>query len=256
MVLTMITRRSNIASPLARNADSGDWILPGAQNAYDGGRRALRAGFYGPARAIFGALLPHEPHHVEVGVALARTELAAGHPATAEVVLKSLPESALRLPTTQIILAECSVARGEVSAGLARAFSCTEANPRHSHGRYLMARLMWLGGQEAHAEVQFLSLATDPEVGARSCAWAVFCGWRQGHRDEVAELFANLRTDDVVSEGMREFAHRAFDEPWVPSELVDPRARERCADIWCDLYHRQYAAIRPNPHFAEAGILV
>lgn len=242
-------------SELPRNL-ARDWNLPGGKAAYEGGRRALRAGFYEPARTIFGALLPHEPDRLEVGVGLARTELAAGHPAFAELVLESLGETANRQPTVQILRAECALQRGDIATGLSLAFASSESNPRHSHGRFLAARLLWLGGQESQAEVQFLSMAADPEVGARCCAWAVFCGWHQGHREEVAELFANLRIDDVVSEGLREFGHRALGEPWTPSEFVDPVAREICADTWNDYYHRQYARIRPKPSFAKGRILV
>lgn len=232
------------------------WNLPGAQAAYEGGRRALRAGFYEPARAIFGALLPHEPDHLDVGLSLARTELADGHPVFAASILDSLGEKASRQPSFQVLLAECALRRGDAPLALSRAFACSDAYPRNSLVRYLVARLSWLGGQEAQAEVQFLSMAADPDVGARSCAWAVFCGWRQGHRDEVSALLANLRADDVVCEGLREFGHHAFGEPWVPSDRVDAVSRAVYADAWHDLFHRQQASIRSRPAFATSCHLV
>lgn len=242
------------ATPATHSAAS--WNLPGAQAAYEGGRRALRAGFYEPARAIFGALLPHEPDHLEVGISLARTELASGHPVFAESIFDSLDEKAFHLPSLHALRAECALRRGDAPQALLRAFACAEAFPRNPHARYLVARLSWLGGQEAQAEVQFLSLAADSEVGARSCAWAVFCGWRQGHHDEVSALLANLRTDDVVCEGLREFRHLAFGEPWEPTDRVEPAARATCANAWSDLFHRQHASIRSRPAFASGCLLV
>jgi len=231
------------------------WNLPGAQIAYEGGRRALRAGFYEPARSIFGALLPHEPDHPEVGLSLARTELAAGNPVYAELTLESLDAAVRRNPTVQVLLAECALQLGEISQGLSRSFACIEAFPQHSLGRFLAARLLWLGGQEDQAEFQFLSMAADPGVGARSCAWAVFCGWRKGQRDLVSDLLANLRTDDVVCEGLREFGHRALGIPWIASDRVESLARQVCADAWNDLFHRRHASISARPAFAGGRLL-
>lgn len=237
-------------------SNTATWNLPGAQAAYEGGCRALRAGFYEPARTIFGALLPHEPDHPEVGLSLARTELATGHPVFAASILDSLGEKVSRQPSVQVLLAECALRRGDAPSALSRAFACADAHPRNAQARYLAARLTWLGGQEGQAEVQFLSMAADPDVGARSCAWAVFCGWRQGHRAGVSDLLANLRADDVVCEGLREFGSHALGEPWVPSDLVEAASRAIYADAWNDLFHRQHAAIRSRPAFATSCHLV
>lgn len=247
---------SHLHLPVSANRRIDPWILPGAQAAYEGGRRALRAGFFEPARSIFQALLPHEPHQPEVGVLLARTELAAGHPVFAEVVLDSLGEVVSRRPDVQALRAECALRRGDVAQGLSRSFACTESFPHDAHGRHLAARLLWLGGQESQAEVQFLSLAADPEMGPRSCAWAVFCGWRHGQAEHVFDLLAHLRTDDVVCEGLREFGQGALGVPWSPSDRVEPLARQTCADAWNDLFHRRCASIRRRPAFAMGCLLV
>lgn len=242
--------------PPVSTAPHRSWNLPGAQVAYDGGLRALRAGFHGPARSIFGVLALHEPGHPEVRVALARTELAAGDPAAAERILDSLEADLRYAPTAQVLRAECALRRGDLSRGLSLSFACSEAFPRDAHGRYLAARLLWLGGQEGPAEIQFLSLAGDPEVGSRSCAWSVFCGWRQGTPEKVSALLANLRRDDVVAEGLREFGHHALGIAWAPGDRVEASVRQACADAWSDLFHRQFAAIRARPGFARGRLLL
>ena len=250
---------SNLSEPkiFARPArETKAWNLPGADVAFEGGRRALRAGVYAPARAIFQALLPHEPDHPEVLIALSRTVMESGNPKLAEVLLEGLDRKSQRTSVVQVLRAECALLRGETAKGLSRAFACAEAYPSEPHSRFLTARMLWLGGQESSAEVQFLTLASAPEVGARACAWAVFCGWRQGHREEVGDLLVNLRPDDVVCEGLREFGHRALDIPWNPSDRVDPTARQSCADSWNGLYHRDYASTLAIPKFTDGRIFV
>lgn len=232
------------------------WHLPGAEAAFEGGRRALRAGFHTHAHDIFQALLPWEPDHPEVLLELARTELAMDRSAVAEALVQGLDHKALRSPAVQVLRAECALQRGDAVKGLSRAFACSESFPKNSHARFVMAKTQWLGGHEAHAEVQFLSLAGDPQVGARACAWSVFCGWRHDQQESVADLFANLRRDDVVCEGLREFGHAALDLPWEPSDRVEPAARTRCADSWNGLFHREYASTKAVPSLAGGRILV
>ena len=235
---------------------SRPWNLQGAEVAFEGGRRALRAGFFEPARSIFQALQPREPEHPEVLVALACTELESGHPALAEALLEALSPADRRHPAVQVLRAECALQQGQMGKGLSRGFACVESHPQNSQGRFLSARLLWLGGQEKACEVEFLHLAGDPGVGARACAWAVLCAWRQGHQENVADLLANLRIDDVVCEGLREFASIALDIPWQTSLLVEPGARSACADTWNRLFHRQFAAPRTLSPFGGVRVLV
>lgn len=225
-----------VSAPLGSVAS---WNLPGAAAAFEGARRALRAGFYEPARSIFRALLPHETDHPEVGLLLVRTELAAGAPSCAEAVLEQLDETIADPLAWQVLRAECALARGQVSRALGFAFAASETDPTDPAVRYLLARLTWLGGQESQAEVQFLSLAQDAAVGPRACAWAVLCGWRQGQRDEVSPLLASLRTDDVVCEALRECGQGFLGGGWIPSDRVDPVARVVTAQAWKDRLERR-----------------
>lgn len=232
------------------------WHLPGAEAAFEGGRRALRAGFHTHAHDIFQALLPWEPGHPEVLVALSRTVMECGNPAFAEVLLEGLDSRWQRKPAIQVLRAECALRKGDTTKALSRAFTCAEWHPCDPNSRFLVARLQWLGGQESLAEVQFLGMAGDVDVGPRACAWAVFCGWRQGHFAEVSELLDNLRRDDVVCEALREFGHAALDQPWEPSDRVDPASRSASADAWNGLFHRRQACTRVSPSFSGGRILV
>jgi len=252
----MISPIPHIASSIRLQRKPAAWHLPGGEAAFEGGHRALRAGFYQHARDIFQALLPWEPDHPEVLLELARTELAMGRSAVAEALVQGLDQKAQRSPIVQVLRAECALERGDAMKGLSRIFACSESHPTDPHTRFVMAKSQWLAGQEAHAEVQFLSLAGDPDVGARACAWAVFCAWRHDQLDAVADLFANLRRDDVVCEGLREFGHRALDLPWQASDRVEPASRTRCADTWNGLFHREYASTSTTPALAGGRILV
>ena len=72
----------------------------------------------------------------------------------------------------------------------------------------------------------------------------------------MADLLANLRRDDVVCEGLREFGNRALEIPWEPSDRVEPQARTTCADTWNGLFHRDYASTCATPALAGGRILV
>lgn len=244
------------ASSVLTISPSRPWNLPGAEQAFEGGRRALRAGFHAHARTIFQALLPHEPQHPEVRLLLARTVFAQGNVSEAEGLLEGFDRRQASTPAVLVLRAECAFQRGDAKNGLSHTFRCVEAFPHDLPSRFLMARLQWLGGQESEAEVQFLSMAGPSDTGARACAWAVMCGWRQGQMLEVAELFESLRDDDAASEGLREFGHHAFDLPWIPSERVDPMARSGFADAWNDLFHRDHASTLAVPSFVGGRILV
>jgi hypothetical protein len=196
------------------------------------GLRALRAGFLDEARSIFKALIPREQAHPELILALAETELAAGDIAAFEATLDHLPSPLSATARVQVLRAEGAFKQGKTALALALGFTCAELFPRDPLTRFQSARLLWLGAQEREAEVVFLSLAGDPEVGSRACAWAVFCGWKQNLVDEVASLLDGLRRDDVVCEGLREFGARSLGIPWEPNQLVAPRSRRACAQDW------------------------
>lgn len=244
------------ASPVFATSSPRPWCLPGAERAFEGGRRALRAGFLVHARTIFQALLPHEVDHPEVRLMLARTAFAEGEYREAQELLAGFDSRQSTTPSVLVLRAECAFAMGDAKRGLSLAFRCAEAYPNDLPSRFLMARLQWLGGQESQAEVQFLSMAGPSDTGSRACAWAVLCGWRQGQMPGVAALFESLRDDDAASEGLREFAHHAFDLPWVPSERVDPAARSVFADAWNGLFHRDHACTGPIRPMEGVGILV
>ena len=236
------------SAPVFSTSSPRPWCLPGAERAFEGGRRALRAGFLVHARTIFQALLPHEVDHPEVRLMLARTAFAEGEYLEALELLAGFDSRQSTTPTVLVLRAECAFATGDAKRGLSLAFRCAEAYPNDLPSRFLMARLQWLGGQEFQAEVQFLSMTGPSDAGARACAWAVMCGWRQGQMPEVADLLDSLRDDDAAAEGLREFGHHAFDLPWEPSPRVDPVSRSGFADAWNGLFHRRQAcsgSVRP-----------
>jgi len=57
--------------------------------------------------------------------------------------------------------------------------------------------------------------------------------------EEVSELLANLRRDDVVCEGLREFGSRAFGLDWQPNQMVEASVRRSTAMEWEGLYRRE-----------------
>lgn len=219
-------------------AGTSPWNLPGAEEACALGNRALRAGFLVSARRIFQTLASREPEHPELLLALAETELASGDPESALAILDQLSPELEGAPRVQLLKADCALRQGRIGKALKLGFSCSELVPADPRGRFLSARLYWLGGQEYEAELAFLSLAGDLETGDRACAWAVLCGWRQGHWEDVSALLANLRRDDVVCEGLREFGARSLGIPWEPNQLVEPSVRRSCAQDW-DALHRR-----------------
>jgi tetratricopeptide (TPR) repeat protein len=235
----------------AANAFGGasPWNLPGAEDAYAMGNRALRAGFLVSARGIFHALASREPDHPELLLALAETELAYGLPKAAEAVLDELSADLSGAPRVQVLRAECALREGRIASALKLGFESSEISPTDPKCRFLSARLFWLGGQEYEAEHAFLSLAGDPETGDRACAWAVLCGWRQNQREELSALLANLRRDDAVCEGLREFGARALGIPWEPNQLVEPAVRRARALEWEALHRRETRA----PHSPTIG---
>jgi hypothetical protein len=198
----------------------------------------LRAGFLASARQIFQALASREPDHPELILALAETELAGGDPEAAEAILGELPRELSRAARVQVLRADCALRRGRIAMALKLGFSCAEFAPSDPRCRFLSARLHWLGGQEYEAELAFLSLAGDPRTGDRATAWAVLCGWRQDHGEEISSLLANLRRDDAVCEGLREFGARTLGVPWEPNHLVEPSVRRACAMEWEELHGR------------------
>jgi hypothetical protein len=200
------------------------------------GLRALRAGFLEEARSIFRALLGREHAHPELVLALAETELASGDLPAFEAVLDQLPARVPQSPQVQLLRAEGALRQGKTASALALSFSCAELFPSDARSRFQSARLLWLGGQVREAEVVFLSLAGDREIGPRACAWGVFCGWKQAHFAQVAELLEVLRRDDVVCEGLREFGARSLGIPWEPNEIVASRVRRVCAEDWERLF--------------------
>jgi len=222
------------------------WILPNGLEAFEGGRRALRAGFLHPAREIFQALAPHEVFHPEVRLCLAQTELAAGNTNLAASALTHLPPDLLQNAASQSLLADLDLARGMIGPALSKAFLASELSPADPHPRFLMARLHWLGGEQKEAELAFLSLVGEPDCGERSAAWAVFCGWRQGQIREVAALCANLRTDDSVCEGLRQFGAQTLGTPWTPSDRVHPDSRDAHARTWEALFSECRSVDRSN----------
>ena len=206
------------------------------------GRRALRAGFLVSARQIFHALASREDDHPELQLALAETAFASGDTRTAMALLDATPARFSEAPRVQVLKAECALRQGRVAKALKLGFSCSEHAPTDPRCRFLSARLFWLGGQEYEAELAFLSLAGDEGMGERACAWAVFCGWRQNDREGVSSLLANLRRDDVVCEGLREFGARSLGIRWEPNQLVEPSVRRTCALEWASLYRREIPA--------------
>lgn len=231
-------------------AGRSPWNLPGAEDAYRMGRRALSSGFLDSARRIFVALASREPDHPELVLALAETEFAAGAPAAALATLAGLSDELSTAPRVQVAKAECALRSGKVAKALSLGFSASELAPADPFCRFLSARLFWLGGQEYEAELAFLSLAGEEDVTDRACAWAVFCGWRQGHREDVSALLSNLRRDDVVCEGLREFGARTMGVRWEPNRLVEPSVRRSCASEWEELDRR--GSVPGRAHLAAA----
>lgn len=226
--MSMITRKTDTASPI-----DPSWSLPGAPEAFEGGRRALRAGFLEPATTIFRALASRESRE-DVWLSLAETELAHGHPAQARVILAEIPWSIQR----SVLEAECSLALGEVPRALSLWGELSASAPQDARVRFLEGRMMALGGQSREAEVVFLSLASDPDVGARACAWAVFCAIRRGDEAGVQALFDRLRDDDAACEGLRECIAQRQGQNWTPSERVEPTSRRAWASRWAGWWIR------------------
>lgn len=218
----MITRNAPTNS-----SSSSLWTLPGAPEAFEGGRRALRAGFLEPASRIFRALASRESRE-DVWLALAETELAKGQPAQARVILAEIPWSVHRA----VLEAECALALEETVRALGIWGELSERSPCHPRARFLEGRMLALGGQFQEAEVVFLSLAQAPDVGARACAWAVFCAICRGDAEGAGELLGNLRDDDAVCEGLREWIATQTGMDWTPSERVEPATCRRWADRW------------------------
>ena len=220
-----------LASPRSL-APTAPWIFPDGANAYDTGRRALRAGFLEPARSIFGALAGWESGHPEIALSLAETEVAAGNPGKAGEWLSSV-ESDLRHNAAFLSMrADVELSQGRISRALPLAFLASELSPADPVPRFLMARLQWMGGQEHEAELAFLSLAGEPDVGDRAVAWAVLCGWRRGETGEVSELFASLRDDDVVCEALRQLGREGMGLEWTPSPRVEASTRDALSATW------------------------
>jgi hypothetical protein len=231
---------------ISENAFAGTslWILPGAEEAYEMGNRALRAGFLASAKQIFLALCSRETDHPELLLALAETELAMGNAGAALRFLEGFPAHLKAVGRIQVQMADCALRQGRIGKALRLGFSSLESSPTDPRCRFLSARLSWLGGQEYEAELDFLSLAGTPETGDRACAWAVLCGWRRGEMEDVSDLLANLRRDDVVCEGLREFGARALGVDWEPNQLVEPSVRRSSAVEWEAFYRRPAAVCR------------
>jgi len=223
---------SSLHPAFLRSVADAPWCLKEGANACEMGIRALRAGFLDEARNIFKALIPREPRHPELILALAETELAAGDIPAFETALDQLPSRMAATAHVLVLRADGALRQGKTARALATGFACAELHPKDPRSRFQSARLLWLGTQEREAEVVFLSLAGDPEIGSRACAWAVFCGWKQNHVEAVASLLDSLRRDDVVCEGLREFGARSLGIPWEPNQLVSPRLRRTCAQDW------------------------
>ena len=229
------------------------WVLPNGQDAFEGGRRALRAGFLDPARAIFQALSLHEVFHPEVWLSLAQTELAAGNPGLAATAMARIPTDLVQNAATLTFLADLDLVRGKAGPALSKAFLASELSPADPHPRFLMARLHWIGGEEKEAELAFLSLVGELDCGERAAAWAVFCGWRQGQVQEVAALCANLRSDDAVCEGLRQFGAQTLGTEWHPSDRVHPDSREAHAQTWTAL-HSDRQSMNRSKGILAAGL--
>jgi len=229
----------DIRTAEAALAGTSPWNNAGAEDAYLMGSRALRAGFLPSARRIFEALTSMEPDHPELLLALAETELAFGDLESAQDILDGISRELSGAPRVQALKADCALRRGRLAKALKLAFSSSEHAPTDPHCRFLSARLFWLGGQEYEAELAFLSLAGTEDVGDRACAWAVFCGWRKSDGEGVSSLLSNLRRDDVVCEGLREFGARSLGIRWEPNQLVDPSVRNTCALEWEVLHRRE-----------------
>lgn len=220
------------------------WSFPEAENAFDIGIRALRAGFLEPARAIFQALASRESMRPAILVEWARTEFVAGNFSETERLLGQLDGPASHRPAAQILRADLALGRRNAALGLSLGFRICESFPTDPWSRFFMARLSWMGGEEESAELGFLSLAGEAEVGSRACAWAVLCGWRQGQfSDEIAALHENLRRDDVVCEGLRSFGARELGLDWTPNPLVEPGLRDRCAREWAAMFQREFGTL-------------
>ncbi|HNY30999.1 MAG TPA: hypothetical protein PKO15_08930 [Fibrobacteria bacterium] len=219
--MSLITRKAHDVSP------ESTWNLPGASEAFEGGRRALRAGFLDPAIRIFRALASRETRE-DVWLALAETELARGHVAQARTILAEIPSSIQR----SVLEVECALAAEETIRALVVWGELSASAPRHPKVRFLEGRMMALGADFQEAEVIFLSLAADPEVGARACAWAVFCAACRGDVAGARALLANLRDDDAVCEGLREWIATQTGMEWTPSARVEPTHCRSWADRW------------------------
>lgn len=241
-----------LASPRSFPVHS-DWVLPEGKNAYETGLRALRAGFLESARAIFEALATREPLHPELLLSLAETHLAAGGVAQARALLAGVPEDLRSNASFHGLQADLALARGNASGALAEAFLASELAPAAPGPRFLMARILWIGGSEHEAELSFLSLAGEPECGDRALAWAVFCAWRKGQTREVENLLGNLRDDDAVGEGLRELGQRRMGIPWVESDRVHPGMRTLHAQRWARLLDSGRGS-EGNPGEAAAGL--
>jgi len=231
-----MSQSSSLHPVLPLSSASAPWCLAGGASAFETGLRALRAGFLEEAKNIFRALLGREHAHPELVLALAETELASGDILAFEASLDHLPSAISRHPRVQSLRADAALRQGKIAAALTLGFECAELSPQDALSRFQIARLLWMGKEEREAEVVFLSLAGDPEIGPRACAWAVFCGWKQRHFTEVADLLGVLRRDDVVSEGLREFGARSLGIPWEPNEIVASRVRRICAEDWERLF--------------------
>ena len=212
------------------------WNLPEGPAAVEIGRRALRAGCLDPARRIFEAVSAREPLHPEIAFQLAELELADNRVDSARALLEALPPDFQQSPAVLAARGDIELSKGRIGPALRQAFLASEVSPASPRARFLMARLHWLGGAEREAELAFLSLVGEPEGGDRAAAWAVFCGWRQGHFDEVSALWAGLRTDDAVCEGLRRFGHERMGSEWVPSDRVQAGRRDLHAAEWAILF--------------------
>ncbi|MBK9577476.1 MAG: hypothetical protein IPO40_10390 [Fibrobacteres bacterium] len=220
--MDLITRK--VESPTSPETA---WSLPGAPEAFEGGRRALRAGFLGPATSIFRALASRESRE-DVWLSLAETELALGRVAQCRVILAEIPWSIQRA----VLEAECALTCGETIRALCLWGELSASVPQDPRVRFLEGQMMAHSGQSQEAEVVFLSLAGDPDVGARACAWAVFCAVRRGDFEGARTLLGKLRDDDAACEGLRECIATQAGLDWTPSERVEPATCRSWADRW------------------------